>query len=152
MDERGVRRPKGSACDIGAFEYLPAATLMPTSYPVGAAGGHVILLGTNLESVTSVTVDGTTVTGGVSSAGGTRLSVPYPARAVGVSVAVVATNAGTTGASGTLVYTVPDALPATRVPGATVATTPAPQPTPAHPAAPTLPAPIPTPLPQPVRH
>ena len=49
-DQRGVNRPKGVACDIGAVEVLPAPTLAPTTYSMGSAGGVVTLTGTNLEA------------------------------------------------------------------------------------------------------
>jgi predicted outer membrane repeat protein len=36
-DQRGVARPQGNACDIGAFEYLPLPTPTPTSSPIPTA-------------------------------------------------------------------------------------------------------------------
>jgi len=154
LDARGVTRPKGMACDIGAFEVLSvAAILSPTNYAVGTAGGRVILVGTNLESVTSVTLDGVSVSGAVSSAGGTQLSVPIPARAVGMTLAVVVTNmeAGTSKVTATLMYTNPNTAPAPHAPGAAAANTPVPQPTPRA-TTPPLPAGTPMPQSQPTRH
>ena len=87
VDQRGVTRPKGSACDIGAFETLPAATLASPTFPVGTAGGPVTITGTNLEPVTTILVGGTSVVA-VSSGGGTRLSFTIPANVVGTMVPV----------------------------------------------------------------
>jgi len=120
------------------------------SYIVGTAGGRVTLTGTNLETVTGVTLDGMAVSGVVSSRGGTQLSVPIPAHGTETIVAVVVTNADTTAASGTLVYAMPNATPAPQATQAATASTPVPQPMPTHPAVPTLP--VSTPLPQPSRH
>ncbi len=54
-DQRGVLRPQGSACDIGAYEYL-ILTLNGTTIPT--SGGRATLTGTGFQPGLTLTVDG----------------------------------------------------------------------------------------------
>ncbi|MDQ2785724.1 MAG: IPT/TIG domain-containing protein, partial [Chloroflexota bacterium] len=54
-DQRGVLRPQGSACDIGAYEYL-ILTLNGTTIPT--SGGTATLTGTGFQPGLTLTVDG----------------------------------------------------------------------------------------------
>ncbi|MGI8856606.1 MAG: choice-of-anchor Q domain-containing protein [Thermomicrobiales bacterium] len=40
VDQRGVHRPQGAHCDIGAFELQPPPPPLPNPQPVGPLGGH----------------------------------------------------------------------------------------------------------------
>jgi len=77
LDQRGVHRPQGAACDIGAFEYFKLAILggtLPTS------GGVVTLTGTGFQPGLTLTIAGTPVPVLAVSSDGTGLTARARAR------------------------------------------------------------------------
>jgi hypothetical protein len=57
-DQRGVTRPQGAACDLGAFELLAALTVSPGLLEVGAANRTVIVSGAGFDGGSVVQVNG----------------------------------------------------------------------------------------------
>jgi hypothetical protein len=85
-DQRGVLRPQGSVCDIGAYEYLVLAlngTTIPTS------GGTVTLVGTGFQPGLTLTVDGASAPVTNVTADGTALTAIIPAHLPGAVTASV---------------------------------------------------------------
>lgn len=79
-DQRGVLRPQGSACDIGAYEFL-VLTFTGTTIPT--SGGTATLTGTGFQPGLTLTVDG--VNAPVTSVvpDGTALTATLPAHLPG---------------------------------------------------------------------
>ncbi len=79
-DQRGVSRPQGAACDIGAFERSNVVPTITSFSPLkGAPGVTVIIKGTNFTGAASVTFNGTPAGYTVTSA--TRIAATVPAGA-----------------------------------------------------------------------
>jgi len=81
VDQRGVHRPQGSACDTGAFEYLQLALnggTLPTS------GGVVTLTGTGFQPGLTLMVNGAAVPVLAVSSDGTGLTARVPAHPSGI--------------------------------------------------------------------
>jgi CSLREA domain-containing protein len=59
-DQRGVRRPQGAECDIGAFEYTIPNPQLAINYPNGAPGSYFAVSGSNFppDDQASVSVNG----------------------------------------------------------------------------------------------
>jgi hypothetical protein len=148
VDQRGVSRPQGAGCDIGAFESGGAPpTLSAVSPPSGgiAGGGTVTLSGSGFVSGTTVTVDATAAA--TTFVNGTTLRVVMPPHSVGLAdmtVAVPAVGTATLprvylygdvlplpapAASGPAAGGNPAPLPAPRTPGTGEGGPPAPLPT-----------------------
>ena len=53
-DQRGVTRPQGAQCDIGAFEYTLPPTPTPTSTPIGRSGNPLYLSFTSSQTIGGV--------------------------------------------------------------------------------------------------
>jgi len=86
IDQRGVHRPQGAACDIGAFEYFQLALnggTLPTS------GGVVTLTGTGFQPGITLTIANTPVPVLAVSSDGTGLTARVPAHAPGIVTASV---------------------------------------------------------------
>jgi len=86
VDQRGVRRPQGLACDIGAFEYF-ALTLTGGTLPT--SGGIATLTGNGFQPGLTLTIDGAPVTVIAVSTDGTGLTARVPAHAPGIVSATV---------------------------------------------------------------
>jgi hypothetical protein len=85
-DQRGVLRPQGTACDIGAYESFVLAlngTTVPTS------GGTVTLTGTGLQPGLTLTVDGANAPVTNVTSDGTALAAVIPAHLPGAVTASV---------------------------------------------------------------
>jgi hypothetical protein len=98
-DQRGVPRPQGTACDVGAFERSSVVPTLTRFSPLkGAPGITVIITGTAFTGATSVTFNGIPASYTVTSA--TRITATVPAGAttgpIGVGTAFgTVTSAGT---------------------------------------------------------
>jgi hypothetical protein len=96
-DQRGVGRPVGNGCDIGAFESpQPAPSISsftPTSGPVGAS---VTITGTSFTNATDVKFNGTSATFTADS--DTQITATVPTGATSGTLSV--TGPGGTGTSG----------------------------------------------------
>ncbi|MCU0309111.1 MAG: hypothetical protein MUE51_15370, partial [Thermoleophilia bacterium] len=115
-DQRGITRPQGIACDIGAYEQAPPVVLIGATAGVSTTGAT--LLGTvtpNLQATTSRFEFGTTTAygsqtplGDVAAAGGaTPVSAAIAGLAPGTTYhyRLVATNADGTSTSGDATFT-----------------------------------------------
>ena len=79
-DQRGVSRPQGAACDIGAFERSNVVPTITSFSPLkGAPGVTVTINGTKFSGAASVTFNGTPASYTVISA--TRITATVPAGA-----------------------------------------------------------------------
>jgi len=155
VDQRGIARPQGNGCDIGAYEYVPVQPTITGSYRVGTSGQAITLTGTGFQRGSVVSVGGVTLPASAVTNladNGTSLTVTLPMHAAGV-VTLVVTNPGnlTSVATGNLTYVTPNATPAPATAVPTVASKPNIAP-PLHPTATPPATPLPTPLPQPARH
>ncbi len=155
VDQRGIARPQGNGCDIGAYEYVPVQPTITGSYRVGTGGQAITLTGTGFQRGSVVSVGGVTLPASAVTNladNGTSLTVTLPMHAAGV-VTLVVTNPGnlTSVATGNLTYVTPNATPAPATAVPTVASKPNIAP-PLHPTATPPATPLPTPLPQPARH
>jgi trimeric autotransporter adhesin len=56
LDQRGVTRPQGFACDIGAYEYVPPPPSI-TSATYDAASGVLVVTGSNFPSLSGASND-----------------------------------------------------------------------------------------------
>jgi hypothetical protein len=114
-DQRGIGRSQGSACDIGAYEYVPVT---PTIQPAqaGTRGQQVTFTGSGFQTGTTVTVDGAPVAI-VVAADGNSFTVDMPAHAGGTVAVIVANPGAGHTAMTTLTYTAPTALPTAQAPG-----------------------------------
>jgi hypothetical protein len=102
-DQRGVSRPQGSACDIGAFELIPPDNTAPTITITTPAKGATYLLGQVVNADYSCTDAESRVT---QCAGSVANGAVLATSAVGSkSFKVTATSSGGTG-SATNTYTV----------------------------------------------
>lgn len=91
-DQRGLSRPRGAACDTGAYEYTPVTpTLAPATAP--RAGGSVTFTGTGFQRGTTVSVGGTSAPVTAVNDSGTSLTATVPSHTAG-DVSLVATNPG----------------------------------------------------------
>jgi hypothetical protein len=103
-DQRGVARPQGTACDIGAYEFQPPAIgLSPPALAlqVGASGLLTVTLGAAQATDTTIALHS-------SNAGAATVpaSVVIPAPQLGASFAVTAGGAG----ASTITATLPQGL------------------------------------------
>ncbi|MFN4295078.1 MAG: choice-of-anchor Q domain-containing protein, partial [Thermoflexales bacterium] len=109
-DQRGVPRPQGLACDIGAFEReLPDLAVSKSAQPVPALAGQPVtytVVVTNLSAIAPAsgiiltdTLDGNAIFGGVVNGGGFALSSST------FTQAVFSLSSLPAGASTTLVFT-----------------------------------------------
>jgi uncharacterized repeat protein (TIGR01451 family) len=55
LDQRGITRPQGTQCDIGAYEKVPAAQALLTVTGAGSGTGTVTATGINCTSTASLT-------------------------------------------------------------------------------------------------
>jgi hypothetical protein len=98
-DQRGVPRPQGAACDIGAFERSSVVPAITRFSPLkGAPGITVIITGTAFTGATSVTFNGTAASYTVTSATRITATVPEGATTGPIGVATAfgpVTSAGT---------------------------------------------------------
>lgn len=103
-DQRGQPRPQGSACDIGAFEYVATGnpTLNPASGPT--TGGPVLFTGGLLQMGTVVTVNGANAPVDSVSADGRSLTAIVPPHAAGTVSAFAANPGHLVGPSTTFTY------------------------------------------------
>jgi hypothetical protein len=90
-DERGVTRPQGPACDIGAYEAraavasrpVPSITsISPTGASVGAGDTTLTVTGTNFVAASVVRINGTALATDASDAAAGTLTVTLPANAL----------------------------------------------------------------------
>jgi hypothetical protein len=91
VDQRGVSRPKGAGCDIGAFESGGTPpTLSAVSPPSGdiAGGGTVTLSGSGFVSGTTVTIDAAAAA--TTFVNGATLRVVMPSHSLGLADMTVA--------------------------------------------------------------
>jgi len=143
-DQRGVMRPQGNACDIGAYEYVPVT---PTLHPAqtGTAGQRLSFTGTGFQTGTAVTVNGALLPITVA-ADGQSFTGTVPAHAAG-TVPVVVTNPGTGHtATSSLTYAAPNVVPSPPRPsGSPLTGIPTPMPSPRANVVPTGPTPSPLP-------
>jgi len=143
-DQRGVMRPQGNACDIGAYEYV---AVTPTLHPAqtGTAGQRLSFTGTGFQTGTAVTVNGALLPITVA-ADGQSFTATVPAHAAG-TVPVVVTNPGTGHtATSSLMYAAPNVAPSPPRPsGSPLTGNPIPMPSPRANLAPTGPTPNPLP-------
>lgn len=58
LDQRGVARPQGAACDLGAFELVLALGVSPALLAVGAPDRSVLLSGESFDRSSVAQVDG----------------------------------------------------------------------------------------------
>ena len=92
VDQINTSRPRGAACDSGAFEYIPVTpTISATTAP--RSGGSIVFPGSGFQRGTTLTVGGTPATVTATSDDGTALTATVPPHIAG-GVAVVATNPG----------------------------------------------------------
>jgi len=101
IDQRGVHRPQGAGCDIGAFEYFLLALnggTLPTS------GGVVTLTGTGLQSGLTLTIAGTPVPVLAVSSDGTGLTARVPTHVSGIVTASVSEPIAPAPATASLTY------------------------------------------------
>ncbi|MGB9751135.1 choice-of-anchor Q domain-containing protein [Roseiflexus castenholzii] len=57
-DQRGVTRPQGGACDVGAYELVLALSLTPPFVGVGEAGTVVIVSGAGFDASSTIVIGG----------------------------------------------------------------------------------------------
>jgi predicted outer membrane repeat protein len=57
-DQRGISRPQGDACDVGAYELVLALALMPPFVGVGEAGTLLIVSGAGFDPSSKIVIDG----------------------------------------------------------------------------------------------
>ena len=122
-DQRGVSRPQGAACDIGAFERSNVVPTITSISPLkGAPGVTVILNGTAFTGAASVTFNGTPAGYTVTSA--TRITATVPAGATTGPIRV-GTAFGPVTSAGTFTVTprITGFVPQSGDPGASVVIT-----------------------------
>ena len=121
-DQRGVQRPRGAACDIGAFEFSPLAVVSATS-SCGPAdgGGQVTINGSGFVGATAVTFGGKAAVS-FTVVSDSQINAVAPA-GTGIANIVVTTPAGTSPVTGTsqCAYTPNLPLAGAKVPGSPLA-------------------------------
>lgn len=102
-DQRGL--PRVGACDIGAYEFQPAAPAVADA-TAPASGGAVTFRGTGFQVGTQLTLGATalTDTGANVSADGTQMTLSVPAHSAGGVAFAVSNPGGGHIAPGTLTY------------------------------------------------
>ncbi len=152
VDQRGVMRPQGEACDIGASEYQPVSPALSGVPNIGTAGQSIMLTGTGFQRNTRVTLEGQPVLVQSVSVDGTRLNVRLVEHAAGYATFVLTNPGPNHTVTFTLRYVPPaDPPPATR-PAAPPPNSIPPMRSPlVRVTAPPVAASTPTPLPAPVR-
>jgi len=85
LDQRGIGRPQGAQCDIGAYESNPP-TITGFNPASGAIGPSVTITGTNFLPVNMVTFNGTNTSFAVNS--GTLITAMVPPGATSGPIAV----------------------------------------------------------------
>jgi hypothetical protein len=92
-DQRGVTRPRGSACDIGAFELLSPLAVGTAAASCGAAagGGAVTINGSGFLDATAVTFGGKAAQG-FTVISDIQINAVAPAGAAGQTVGIVVTT------------------------------------------------------------
>lgn len=145
-DQRGVMRPQGNACDIGAYEYVPVA---PTLHPAqtGTAGQRLVFTGSGFQTGTTVTVNGASLPITVA-ADGQSFTATVPAHAAGTVPVVVANPSVGHTATSSLTYSTPNVAPSPPRPAGSPVTGSPPPPMPA-PRSPVISPSGPTPNPLP---
>ncbi len=58
IDQRGISRPQGGACDVGAYELVLALLLMPPFVGVGEAGTILIVSGAGFDATSKIVIGG----------------------------------------------------------------------------------------------
>lgn len=103
-DQRGVPRPQGAHCDIGAFEYL---VLTLNSANVPTSGGSFALIGSGFLPGITLTVDGSPVPVTAVAPSGLALTATLPVRAAGTAVSAIASEPGAAASTpATLTYVI----------------------------------------------
>lgn len=57
-DQRGISRPQGGACDVGAYELVLALSLMPPFVGIGEAGTILIVSGAGFDASSKIVIGG----------------------------------------------------------------------------------------------
>jgi hypothetical protein len=100
-DQRGVTRPVGPKCDIGAFEFSAAAVIQVTaSCGPAAGGGTIAIIGTGLLGATAVTIGGKPATS-FTVVSDSLINAVAPAGTAGGSVDIIVTTPSGTSATTT---------------------------------------------------
>ncbi len=106
-DQRGVTRPQGTGCDIGAVELVPqpaVTAVTPSSGPL-SGGTSVTITGTNLQGETAIEF-GSSAASNVMVDSNTEITATSPAGSAGTVNVTVTTPGGTsaTGSSDDFIY------------------------------------------------
>jgi hypothetical protein len=108
-DQRGIARPRGLRCDIGAVEFLVTLASLSNALGPTTGGSTMILHGDNFGSAATVLVGGSTAA--IQSVGATQIVVSTPAHAAGTVDVSVTTSGQTAALPGAYTYVAVASLP-----------------------------------------